>query len=143
MIDAETIISDAKAKLASGEKLGVEDALNLLRVQVQKKGEDYVYVNADGVLANPSGDTACENVHFSSQDEATPGCIVGHVLWDLTDHYGEIPVGGDSDDYYTRQRFTGEARGHLSTAQANQDIGKTWGEALREAEKFIPDEDDE
>lgn len=104
-------------------KLDYNEALELLGRAVQEKGAEYFY---------EIGDThSCGCVYFRDNK---PACIVGHVLAykgvkpeDLRPEENEANVSalGIGEDY--------RATALLDWAQAYQDRGVTWGEAVAKA----------
>lgn len=110
-------------------------AVALLRLVVFEKGADYVYVRP-----NPDRDT-CVNFH-----DGQPSCIVGHVLANLGvtgEKAEEFGIAGSQGVYDAVRSINAsdlpwtinsEACLVLGAAQAVQDAGGTWGEALEAAE---------
>lgn len=114
------------------------DAVELLKAEVDRKGEDYVY-------EEPPGPGCSYTVHdrdtFSATD--TPSCIVGHVFvhlgLDMSREDG-LPIEGPLDHVIEQfkkanpaLRMTKAALIVLRTAQSLQDRGETWGLALKAA----------
>lgn len=100
-------------------ELSVERALELLREVVAEFGEDHVYDNPDYV----HGDQ--------------PGCIAGHVyhragleLARLAEREGVVAYASSFLNV-----VSGDGPRILGAAQRQQDDGKTWGEALKAAER--------
>lgn len=113
-----------------------EDALGLLKRQVEKKGADYVYTDHYWIctLADPNPVTG----------EPEPRCIVGHVYVDIGVPAEDLvpvrgPVGRESVDLGATYgvHFEPEARALLLRAQENQDHGSPWGDAVRDAEAEV------
>ncbi|PSL04165.1 hypothetical protein CLV30_106170 [Haloactinopolyspora alba] len=108
-------------------------ALRLLE-EVVEGNEGYVYEDEDGV---PADSTMCHYVHRTEGGSA-PGCIVGHAL-----HRAGVPISNlleiEGSTIGTEQAarvgvaLEGRAVDVLSAAQAAQDVGETWGEALEHA----------
>jgi len=111
-------------------KIGVLEALQLLRAQLAKRGPDFVYPHADDI---------CSNWTSAPGGPHLPDCIVGHVLFDLAQQgrldWGEVPQ--SADIYATNvdlgRPFDPEAVEVLEVAQDLQDRGRPWGFAVREA----------
>lgn len=120
-------------------------ALDLLKQVVTDRGEDYVYVNEKGQQAGQLNSEAgglklmttdCSYVHELPNGELVPGCIAANVfaragvsLIVLATYEGcSVPVfaedAGFADEW---------AADLLGIAQAIQDRGATWGQALAEA----------
>lgn len=121
----------------NAKRFDVPQVLAALKAAVEKRGEDYVYVNADGVKAGTT-ELSCEYTHHAGTDAATPGCIVGQVYFDLTGELvPEYQNASTISEFFTspREVFTDAAAGLLLVAQRRQDDGATWGEALAAARK--------
>ncbi len=112
-------------------------ALELLAEAVEAKGEDYVY---------PRGDF--DGCSYVRDDQ--PSCLVGHALFRAglgVDVLRALDVGdyGDSDSAIGEVckvsadlfgfAVTDAAERALRVAQASQDCGVPWGEALEAAKK--------
>jgi hypothetical protein len=125
------------------DPMTVFEAIDLLEAAVEEKGADYIYFKSSA--ADPPGavwGALCEYVHgpeseAHSSDPEGPGCIVGHVMhaWgvpldDLKQVEGTIPTGSTG---FWRDNLTPEAAVILRQAQARQDRGETWGDALKAA----------
>lgn len=122
--------------------LTVENVTLALIAAVKEKGEDYVYVNANGEIAGQSDNTfgtMCNYVHNLGEPAECPGCIVGNTLNRLG--VSLITLSG----YERRGALSlleSLARAELVTyeddslvyilarAQTKQDNGGTWGAAL-------------
>jgi hypothetical protein len=123
----------------------IEEARKQLRAAIEKNGADYVY------KAKTEGGESCLYLEYEKVDrdeeEGTyqyinptgPSCIVGHVLVakgvpnpQITRHEGE-------DAAVATEGVFGSVivRKALKRAQAHQDGGHPWGEALEEFESYI------
>lgn len=138
---------EAQAKLDKGEKLGRQDAIDLLRLQVAKKPDGYVYINNKGLSA-ALGVVDCANLHSVDKgytdlaDESydgmgkegvhVPGCIVGSVFAALVG-LTRTPIAGDADSTNdeTGRPFDYEAVKLLSSVQQQQDRGWPWADAVK------------
>lgn len=114
--------------------LSVEDVRALLVRAVEEKGADYVYEKVPGFWSDgtPMDDVTCNYFH-----DGKPSCIVGHVF----SYCGIERVEREGDNARTMavelgigDALIGEA---LDRAQAAQDAGKTWGEALAEFDRAV------
>jgi hypothetical protein len=119
------------------KQFDVPEVLAALEAAVAKRGEDYVYVNGEGLSAGGGEAIACEYTHHAGTDAATPGCIVGQVYFDLTgelvpEHLNAVAI---SEPDSPRGVFTGSAVRILGVAQNRQDEGSTWGRALAAAKR--------
>ena len=118
------------------EKINESQVMDMLKAEVEKAGEDYVYHPYDG-----------ENCVYSTE-EKQPSCLVGQVVAhnvpELFDRLHEIEYDWNDDDTYTvlpqsvssiqgmfLNYFTEPATLVLDQVQGSQDIGETWGEAIR------------
>lgn len=117
----------------------LEDVLNATRAVVAEKGEDYVYSNS----VAEGGNGSC----VYANEDGTPSCLVGHVIHRLDPEVFKrlakdeaesgsqvaldlIPAG------YIPEGFWEESAEHaMQEVQIHQDIGRTWGEALKTAER--------
>lgn len=145
-------IEKAKALLAEGKQIDAPLALELLKIQVAKKPEGFVYSDPEGNLAGSDENRGCFNLHpvepmsvtqlrdFCGTDRKgaegafVPGCIVGSVFVDVVGIEGTAIGGGT----YGTNRDAGEpfSRGAiyiLNRAQASQDSGSTWAAAAAAA----------
>lgn len=120
-------------------------ALDLTKQVVAERGDDYVYVNPEGLRAGtlgpPSGPgkplmTAdCSYVHRLANGEVAPGCLAGNVLARagvslevLSTYEGcSVPVFAEDAGFADE-----EAADVLGVMQAMQDRGASWGLALAE-----------
>lgn len=136
MNDRTNIIDVCKTKIASGDQLNREDAVDLIRWAVEKRGKDYVYVDASGIRAGHAY-ASCRNVHYTS-DGAVPGCINGMILSEL---YGidRVPAQGSVEPTLETmgvdEDFSWPAIEALSSAQVAQDSGYPYGYVLNRAEE--------
>lgn len=115
--------------------VGPKKALALLKKQVKKNGEDFIYSKVNDGYGNPG----C--VYFDPRTKS-PSCIVGHVLADLGVTFDELDsydLNSDTDvaslvveEFLAISPATMKV---LAAAQVAQDTGRTWGDALKEAEK--------
>lgn len=116
--------------------LTLDEAAQLLRQSVEKRGEDYVYEPPGGE------DTSCLYWH---KKENAPGCGVGDVLFTA----GVPAEVLKTADIHTPRRdveihknpilrlyVDGDAISYLYAFQREQDERATWGEALEAAEKM-------
>lgn len=117
------------------EVKSAQAALNLLRAAVEVRGEDYVYAP----LALKEGGGVCRYV----DNDGCPSCIVGLALAlagaDIEDlkELDNRWVGVLSAEYlHEIAPISSEASDIFSAAQSAQDLGKTWGQALREARSY-------
>lgn len=104
-----------------------DQTIELLQRAVIEKGDGYIYPKRD-----------VEGPTCVYKEDATPSCIVGHVLSyiGLLDEAidGMGPVGLQP----WRRQFTDNALWALGRAQSLQDKGETWGEALIAAKEVAP-----
>lgn len=101
---------------------------------VAEKGENYVYPrylnNMQCVYAEVVG------------GEVVPSCIVGYAINEISHELfeklaeEEIESGGMEANDIRWVQIEEEARDALRAAQAKQDAGKTWGEALYAFDNF-------
>lgn len=130
------------------ELLTAERALTLLRAAAADRGPDSVYVNQHGERAGRATPDAavttyvdCTYVHGTGPT-ARPGCIVGEVL-----HRAGVPLdvlrtyeGSSIGTFGQDARLTDEdAQEILQAAQREQDLGRTYGQALTAAEGRMSD----
>lgn len=117
-----------------------DEARALLAEVVAEKGGDYVYPRAN--MSDSDGNSAlC--VYF--EPDGSPSCIVGHLLArkgitlsTLGDDSNQVGVSSLVDDgILACDKITADA---LYEAQASQDGGDTWGEALADAERVFAKE---
>lgn len=103
-----------------------EEIIAAARAAVRQKGADYVYLK-----------DAAGNCYYANED-GSPSCIVGFVLSALDPDLFQRVAEKDNDTTFIQieglDDFTPEQRYVLQRAQADQDFGDTWGEALREIE---------
>lgn len=122
----------------------IEEARKQLTAAIEKKGADYVY------KATTEGGKSCLYLEYEKVDRdeddlyqyinpTGPSCIVGHVLvakgvpnLQITRHEGE-----DAEAACTGVFESSIVRSALKRAQAHQDGGHPWGEALEEFESYI------
>ena len=124
-------------------------AVQAMRDQIAKKGEDYVYTKVKGGDGNTIG---CTYYHPDKAGRyVMPGCIIGHWLRDVGyPSLKSLTLGLDLDDSVNGSsawmlvsrmhqtgsagiKFTIKAREFLHAVQCNQDDGMPWGQALQEA----------
>jgi hypothetical protein len=116
-----------------------ESAIEALKAAVDEKGEDYVYVNAEGQSPTSLEDSVqCSYVHWNFAGGYTTGCIVGNALHRhgvlLRDFLkAEYRSADELEDYVPNLVFEEGVGRILQAAQAKQDAGKTWGTALSAA----------
>lgn len=142
MSETHPVVAKAKEKLANGQQLDKQDAIGLLKVQVEKKGADFVYQRHD----DDDVGTVCLNKCWDDETQSmVPDCIVGHVLCDI---YGVAKVPGEGSVGMTLERmgtrgdWTVGAFEALLDAQFRQDSGVPWGRAVDLArESYSPDGD--
>ena len=106
--------------------LEYNEALSLLKAQIEKKGEDYIYE------ADDNG-----SCRYFVDDE--PSCIVGHVFHDLgidSDFVEEFQVPKDAVDSEVLE-LSYEAAELLEAVQSKQDNGEPWGYALKAAVREV------
>ncbi len=113
-------------------------AIRTLRKVVAEKGPDYIY-------ADEMGRTGAAAYCVNFYQDGSPACIAGHVYqkwfdagiltpeqWEKMDRRGGVEV------VFEGLELNGvgahDAIGVLSTAQECQDLGDSWGKALRRAE---------
>lgn len=122
--------------------LSFEDAVLGLKKALAVKGEDYVYEQP--VFESPSGYTAQRCAYFTPQ--GAPSCIVGHIMADLGHTVDDLDapdelfektrnVGTDAPRALKHLGYTLDSRAIevLANAQALQDGGRPWGEAVTDA----------
>lgn len=120
-----------------------EQALEALRKAVKLKGEDYVY---------PEEEKFMSSCRYAT-DEGKPSCIVGHVVNILdpeafahlaaveaeqgTTAAEDLTHSGYDDSYLPVDFWDRDTARVLGIAQAQQDIGSKWGDALGTAEDAV------
>ena len=148
LCDAVPVHADVSPSATEGgmmRELFGQDAVDLLRAQVAKKGHDYVYVrrNDAGVQLTMGLDIVtgqngvCMNWVRGPEGTREPDCLLGHVYADL----GVLNVVFQSATVWALRRtlwaagvrMTPRALYLFDVAQVAQDAGRTWGEALRYA----------
>ena len=102
----------------------------IIRQIVEEFGEDYVYKEAE--LHDPQAHRMC----YYRENDKTP-CIVGHVLDRSGEEYDENWEGHTAFTLLTGCGAPTEVAIALTEAQEAQDIGKSWGHALKEYEKAL------
>jgi hypothetical protein len=97
--------------------LNIEEVAELAKKAVAERGEDFVY---------PDEWKSEDNVCLYKLPNGEPGCIVGYMF----PNYYFIEGEGASENLTSVvvDRFAGM---YLNVLQGRQDIGNTWGEALR------------
>ena len=116
-----------------------DDALRLLAEQVEKKGADHVYLSVDG-KPGPKSTHACYNLHRTADGQSwEPACIVAQVFAALGYEPDDTWVTGAAYTTNGRARtpFNDEGADTLARAQASQDRGETWGQALTYARERL------
>lgn len=112
------------------EKIDVPRALELLEECVAERGADYVYGYP------PEGGLDCLYVFRDVNGEPEgPGCIAGMVLNKLSIDVPREWEGTTFNGLPASEVFTPAAAGVIREAQARQDNGATWGEALEAAKQ--------
>lgn len=111
--------------------LSYDQALDLLRAQVEKKGADYVYTIPE---VEVEGDSFF-GVDCRYFVDGQPSCIVGHVFADLGVSEQHVLEGSRptqaAPDFVKMEDLKTEAL--LVVAQSYQDAGTPWGEAVEVA----------
>lgn len=113
--------------------LTVDDALNLLQIAVDERGEEYVY-RADERDLN--GNVSCDY----AESDGSPSCLIGLALSVIGVDPTWLSVGEDlgwagcgievlGDDLGLPRKVSDV----FSAAQIAQDTGSTWGTALEKA----------
>lgn len=127
-----------------------DEVQGILREIVDKVGEDHVYEQPtyqgyDEYTDDPV-EVKAEECYYSNPD-GTPGCLVGQLLarefpeyykeihyieWDKTKKNGTPPK---AEPVYCLPeisiKFTDDALVHLERVQNMQDLGASWGEAIK------------
>lgn len=113
------------------EELTPEIVTPIIRQIVAEYGEDYVYKAEERAREFP-------NLGCVYREFGEPSCLVGHVLdragvpydkyWDLD---------GDSASTLLKDSPHEDLRIALDAAQTVQDVGQTWGEALKVYEEKV------
>jgi hypothetical protein len=127
---------------------------------IADRGADYIYANENGLVPNGGlyDTTECQYVHHYGTPEQSIGCIVGLVLNklgvtadSLRQAEGQNVIGfaliywGLFSYDGTRYSADPEVFGHhhgivlLAFAQAKQDKGMPWGQAIAEAKEEMND----
>ena len=131
----------------------VQQALDALRAAVEEKGADFVYHNPDGqkagtLVPNPNFDNEMTNAECKYVHGSETGCIAGNAMVRLGIPRKKLANHENISastvirkifadvDFNSRSNLCSVGR-ILSYAQAEQDDGKTWGEALAAAEKLV------
>ncbi len=119
-------------------KIDAELVIKTLREVVAEKGTEYIYADEMGRTA---GAAYCVNFY----QDGSPACIAGHVYqrwfdqdiltpeqWELIDRRGGV------ESVFARidptVYISSAAAAVLTEAQERQDIGESWGVALRRAD---------
>lgn len=105
-----------------------EKALELLRKARDLKGADYVY-KPETLSATGHRLDGCKYL----EPDGSPSCIVGHVF--VWAGIAEIEEDRDADSLASEYGLPDVVGDILATAQAEQDSGLTWGEAVEAAER--------
>lgn len=121
----------------SEKMFDVIDALEWLREAVDRRGTDYVYVDDNGERAGKGGECI-----YYSQISGEPACLVGHALHAAGlitySMVQQAKCNARASVHELARRLglplTFGAIDVLRVAQKTQDIGGTWGQALRDAE---------
>jgi hypothetical protein len=115
--------------------VNAEKALELLKLAIEERGEDFVY-------RPPSSDLSCS---YLSEDQTEPGCLVGLALHKngvsmdtlrSMDRYGMI-LGAASLVPANECRFTQHGIETLWRAQSRQDNQESWGAAYIAAKSYV------
>ena len=110
-----------------------EDFIAAMRKAVAERGEDFVYPD-EWRKASEDGES-CMYVH-----EGKPACLIGLAVYIATGELVPDAYEGAMADEVIGDRMPGvsdRARKAAFEAQATQDDGFTWGEALREFEMLL------
>ena len=126
----------------------VDTVISLLERAVSERGADFNYGEWVGIELSPdSAGEGCQYVHYVDSDgeveeepttrsKAVPGCIAGFALHlhgvKLSD-LRELEGNQAHDAARNVTYLSDDARQVLQSAQAAQDQGKSWGEALESA----------
>jgi len=121
-----------------------EKALALLKRAVEERGADYVDPNAGGEIP-------CTYAYPDDSGVIHPSCIVGHALYYAgvrDETLRDVADVGDASElrgWFTEQyregiideevEITPSAATLFLVAQRKQDLGRTWGEALNDAQR--------
>jgi hypothetical protein len=122
--------------------IGEAQAIDLLVSAVEEKGREYIDPHADAV-------DGC----VYRNDDGTPGCIVGHVFYELgildeivdgeraSRAPGTSETGNNDVQVKLLDNFlTGPGVDLLEIAQGVQDVGATWGTAITAVHKYVAGE---
>lgn len=116
-------------------------ARKLLAEAIAERGEDYVYKSPEG----PGGE--CVYIEKNEAGALAPSCLVGCVLvgagvpakmmLEVEGQHAEAALGQLASDFDTYPFTDPIVIAGLNRAQAKQDDGDTWGDALRAFESEI------
>jgi len=126
-------------------KLQYDALLASAQALVETVGPDYVYVTPDGEPADDGYNQQCLYVH-NNGEASVPGCLVGTLL-----HSAGVPLGVMKDfegedahqlitglkEYGILADIPGKADEFLQFAQARQDVGTTWANAVSQAADWV------
>lgn len=125
--------------------------LDALEEAVAEKGPEYVYANEWGQSSlNEIGESSgisCNYVHGEGEN-LIPGCIAGNVLNRLGISLGtltlferspveDVLIGLADEGYINRVEFS--VAEIIQAAQTAQDLGFSWGDALKAAKNTVPE----
>ena len=125
--------------------IDLSKARELVALSVADRGEDYIYPYDDCVNVLQAGTNYSRGQHggYDVFPEDKPGCLVGDAL-----HKAGIPLermSSDSDaggtlvdlEFRGMATHTREAKEWLMFLQNEQDSKRPWGQAVRDADRFI------
>lgn len=121
------------------QRIDLETAVRELDRAVALKGEDYIYAldKRDTDTEEDFGNYACEYADMDQETgEFVPGCIVGHVFHSCGMSIDLLSNIGGAVGVVVKEKkldVDEDAAGLLRLAQAYQDAGYTWGDAVRKA----------
>ena len=134
--------------------LNAQDAYDLLKVEVESKGREFVYVREVSGECKYVHGTAMEEIDYKEYEEVqvgdlVPGCLVGHVLVSMgvpMESFLRLDINQETDAEGALREleesgligaYNRDFMQVMSVAQGAQDGGRTWGEALDEAKSAL------
>jgi hypothetical protein len=119
-------------------KLDQDQTYALLhRIVREEENEGFIY-------ERPVPEGECRYVHFDLDDDGNrinerPGCLVGQILSRAGVPLSELEL-SEGRSAGVLPFFDAGAKNIMDLAQAVQDGGDTWGQALKEVDDFLKEE---
>lgn len=115
-------------------KITYDQALELAQRCVDEKGEDYVYVDPDGV-SSITGEAQCV---YWDVDKSIPSCIVGHALYYAGISAEKLAINNTAPASEFGEFFADEdTQTLMCQMQYYQDNGTPWGKAVATAKESV------